>query len=185
VADGGYISALAVDSTHRKVYWSDFNGNRVMRADLDGSNPTQVLSGIDSPSGIGLDVPNGKVYVITYNNTQIVRFNFDGTNLETIASALGGQGVGMAVDSSGGKVYYSTRGNSIYVANLDGSNATTLVTNPTTVQGLAIDVTAGRLYWSAPSAGVLRSANLADGSDLQDVSSSSGNGWHLAIMPAP
>ena len=156
-----------------------------MRADLDGSNPTQVLSGIvDGPSSIGFDVPNGKVYVITYNNTKLIRFNFDGTNLETIGSSLGGQGIGVAVDSSGGKVYCATRSNSIYVANLDGSNATTLVTNQTTVQGIAIDVTAGRLYWSAPRAEVLRSAKLADGSDIQDVSSSSGNGWSLAFMPA-
>jgi DNA-binding beta-propeller fold protein YncE len=184
VANGGYPSGLAVDSTNRKLYWSDFNGKQVMRAELDGSNPTQILSSIDSPSGIALDVPNGKVYVITYNNTKLVRFNLDGTNQETLASNLGGQGVGLAVDSSGGKVYYSTRGNSIYVTNLDGSNATTLVTNQTSVQGIAIDVTAGRLYWSAPSAGVLRSAKLADGSDIQDVSSSNGNGWHLAFMPA-
>ena len=53
------------------------------------------------------------------------------------------------VDSSGGKVYYSTRGNSIYVANLDGSNATPLVTNQTTVHGIAIDVTAGWLIYRA------------------------------------
>ncbi|WP_375771230.1 Ig-like domain-containing protein [Archangium gephyra] len=185
VANGGNPSGLAVDSTNRMLYWSDFNGDRVMRAELDGSNPTQVLSSIDSPAGIALDVPNGKVYVITYNNTKLIRFNFDGTNLETLGSSLGGQGIGVAVDSSGGKVYYSTRSNSIYVANLDGSNTTTLVTDQLSVQGIAIDVTAGRLYWSAPRAGVLRSAKLADGSDIQDVSSSSGDGWSLAFMPAP
>ncbi|OJH40481.1 hypothetical protein [Cystobacter ferrugineus] len=89
------------------------------------------------------------------------------------------------VDSSGGKVYYSTRGNSIYVANLDGSNATTLVTNQTTVHGIAIDVTAGRLYWADWLAGVLRSANLADGSDSQDVNSGSSRNLGLAWMPAP
>ncbi|MFY0578619.1 SMP-30/gluconolactonase/LRE family protein [Cystobacter fuscus] len=185
VANGGNPSGLAVDSTNRKLYWSDFNGRRVMRAELDGSNPTQIVGGIDSPSALAFDVPSGKVYVITYNNTRLVRFNLDGTNQETIGSGLGGQGVGPAVDSSGGKVYYSTRGNSIYVANLDGSNATTLVTNQTTVHGIAIDVTAGRLYWADWLAEVLRSANLADGSDIQDVSSGSGRNWGLAWMPAP
>ncbi|PTL75569.1 Ig-like domain-containing protein [Vitiosangium sp. GDMCC 1.1324] len=185
VPNGGNPSGLAVDSTNRKLYWSDFNGSRVMRAELDGSNPTQVVGGIDSPSAIAFDVPSGKVYVITYNNTRLVRFNFDGTNLETLASNLGGQGVGLAVDSSGGKVYYSTRGNSIYVANLDGSNATTLVTGQTTVHGIAIDVTAGRLYWADWLAGMIRSANLADGSDIQDVSAGSGRNLALAWMPAP
>ncbi|ATB46231.1 NHL repeat containing protein [Corallococcus macrosporus DSM 14697] len=185
VANGGYPSGLAVDSTNRKLYWSDFNGSRVMRAELDGSNPTQVVGGIGSPSAVAIDVPNGKAYVITYNNTILVRFNLDGSNLETVASSLGGQGVGLAVDSSGGKVYYSTRGNSIYAANLDGSNVTTLVTNQTTVHGIAIDVTAGRLYWADWLGAALRSANLADGSDIQDVNSGSARNLGLAWMPAP
>ncbi|WP_164002284.1 Ig-like domain-containing protein [Pyxidicoccus caerfyrddinensis] len=185
VANGGYPSGLAVDSTNRKLYWSDFNGERVMRAELDGSNPTQVVGGIDSPSALAFDVPSGKVYVISYNNTKLLRFNLDGTNLETLASSLGGLGVGLAVDSSGGKVYYSTRGNSIYVANLDGSNVTTLVTNQTSVYGIALDVTAGRLYWADWLGGVLRSAKLADGSDVQDVNSGSRRNLGLAWMPAP
>jgi len=185
VANGGYPSGLAVDSTNRKLYWSDFNGKRVMRAELDGSNSTQVVGAIDSPSAIAFDVPNGKAYVITYNNTRLVRFNLDGTNLETLASNLGGQGVGLAVDSTGGKVYYSTRGTSIHVANLDGSSATTLVTNQTTVHGIAIDRTAGRLYWADWLGGVVRSAILADGSDIKDMNSGNGRNLGLAWMPAP
>ncbi|SEL11644.1 DNA-binding beta-propeller fold protein YncE [Stigmatella aurantiaca] len=185
VENGGYPSGLAVDSTNRKLYWSDFTGKRIMRAELDGSNPTQVVGGIDSPSALAFDVPSGKVYAITYNNTKLVRFNLDGANLETLASNLGGLGVGLAVDPSGGKVYYSTRGNSLYVANLDGSNATPLVTNQTTVHGIAIDVTAGRLYWADWLAQAVRSANLADGSDSQNVNSGSSRNLGLAWMPAP
>ena len=185
VPNGGYPSGLAVDSTNRKLYWSDFNGKRVMRVELDGSNPTEVLSGIDSPSALAFDVPRGKVYVITYNNTRLVRFNLDGTNPETLASNLGGLGVGLAVDSSGGKVYYSTRGNSVYAANLDGSNITPLVANQTTVHGIAIDVTAGRLYWADWLGQALRSAHLADGGDIQNVNSGSSRNLGLAWMPAP
>ncbi|NVJ00077.1 cadherin-like domain-containing protein [Myxococcus sp. AM009] len=185
VANGGYPSGLAVDSTNRKLYWSDFNGSRVMRAELDGSNPTQIVGGIDSPSAIAFDVPNDKAYVITYNNTRLVRFNLDGTNLETVASNLGGLGVGLAVDSSGGKLYYSTRGNSIYVANLDGSSVTPLVANQTTVHGIAIDVSAGRLYWADWLGTALRSANLADGGDIQDVNAGSARNLGLTWMPAP
>lgn len=185
VANGGYPSGLAVDSTNRKLYWSDFNGKRIMRAELDGSNPTQIVGGIDSPSALAFDVPSGKVYVITYNNTKLLRFNLDGTHLETLASNLGGLGVGLAVDSSGGKVYYSTRSNSLYVANLDGSNATPLVTNQNTVHGIAIDATAGRLYWADWLGQAIRSASLADGSDSQNVNSSSSRNLGLAWMPAP
>ncbi|RKI05008.1 Ig-like domain-containing protein [Corallococcus sp. AB038B] len=185
VANGGFPSGLAVDSTNRKLYWSDFNGNRVMRAELDGSNPTQVVGNIDSPSALAFDVPNGKAYVITYNNTRIVRFNLDGTNPETVASSLNGLGVGLAIDSSSGKMYYSTRGSSLYASNLDGSSATALVTNPQyTVHGIAIDVTAGRLYWADWLGTAVRSANLADGGDIQTVNSGSARNLGLAWMPA-
>ena len=185
VANAGLPSGLAVDSTNRKLYWSDFNGKRVMRAELDGSNPTQVVGNIDSPSAIAFDVPNGKAYVITYNNTILVRFNLEGTQVETVASNLGGLGVGLAVDSAGGKVYYSTRGNSLYAANLDGSSATPLVTNQTTVHGLAIDVTAGRVYWADWLGQAVRSAQLPDGGDIQTVNSGSARNLGLAWMPAP
>ncbi|SEU26601.1 Ig-like domain-containing protein [Stigmatella erecta] len=185
VVNAGFPSGLAVDTANRKLYWSDFTGKQIMRAELDGSNPTQVVGSIDSPSAIALDLPSGKVYVITYNNTRLVRFNLDGTNLETLASSLGGLGVGLAVDSSGGKVYYATRSNSVYAVNLDGSNATTLVANQTSVYGVAIDVTAGRLYWTDWLGGVLRSAKLADGSDIQGVSAGSSRNYGLAWMPAP
>ncbi|WP_224365634.1 Ig-like domain-containing protein [Hyalangium versicolor] len=184
VANGGFPAGLAVDSTSRKLYWSDFNGKQVMRAELDGSNPTQVVGNLDSPSAIAVDGSSSKVYVITYNNTKLVRFNLDGTNLETLASNLGGLGVGLAVDSSGGKLYYATRSNSIYVANLDGSNITPLVTNQNTVYGIAIDVTAGRLYWTDWLGQALRSAHLADGSDIQTVNSGSSRNLGLAWMPA-
>jgi hypothetical protein len=60
VANGGFPSGLAIDSTNRTLYGSDFNGSRVMSAGLDGSNPTQVVGGINSPSALGFDVPNGK-----------------------------------------------------------------------------------------------------------------------------
>ncbi|AKQ68286.1 NHL repeat containing protein [Myxococcus hansupus] len=185
VANGGFPSGLTIDSTNRMLYWSDFNGSRVMRVELDGGNPTQVVGGINSPSALAVDVPNGKVYVITYNNTRLVRFNLDGSESETVASNLGGLGVGLAVDSSGGKLYYSTRGNSIYVGNLDGSNIIPLVSNQNTVHGIAIDVTAGRLYWADWLGTAVRSANLADGGDIQVVNAGSARNLGLTWMPAP
>ncbi len=83
------------------------------------------------------------------------------------------------------RVYYSTRGNSLYVANLDGSNITPLVTNQTTVHGIALDVTAGRLYWADWLGQKILSTRLADGSDIQTVNEGSSRNLGLAWMPAP
>ncbi|WP_233278331.1 Ig-like domain-containing protein [Myxococcus stipitatus] len=185
VANGGFPSGLAVDATNRKLYWSDFNGKRVMRAELDGSNPTQVIGGIDSPSALAVDASRGKVYVITYNNTVLIRFNLDGTQKETLATGVGGQGVGLALDVSGGKLYFATRGSSLYVANLDGTDITPLVSNQSTVHGVAIDVAAGRVYWVDWLGEAVRSARLSDGGDIQTLKSGGGRNLGLALMPAP
>ena len=59
------------------------------------------------------------------------------------------------------------------------------MTNQTSAWGLALDVTAGRLYWTDWLGGTIQSAKLADGSDIQNVSSGSGRNYSLAWMPAP
>jgi hypothetical protein len=63
---------LKLDSVHRKLYWSDREGMRVMRADLDGTHiETLVETGHGDEDrrdagnwcvGIALDIAGGKVY---------------------------------------------------------------------------------------------------------------------------
>jgi len=63
---------LKLDPVHRKLYWSDREGMRVMRANLDGSNIETLVetargdeARLDARHwcvGIALDVPRGKIY---------------------------------------------------------------------------------------------------------------------------
>jgi len=63
---------LRLDSAHRKLYWSDREGMRVMRADLDGSNIETLVETARGEAaradarnwcvGIALDVAGGKIY---------------------------------------------------------------------------------------------------------------------------
>ena len=82
--DGGHLTTivpaggtftpkqLKLDPVHRKLYWSDREGMRVMRADLDGSHiETLIETGHGDEDrrdaknwcvGIALDVAGGKIY---------------------------------------------------------------------------------------------------------------------------
>ena len=82
--DGGNLTAivpaggaftpkqLKLDAAHGKLYWSDREGMRVMRANLDGSNIETLIETARGDAaradarnwcvGIALDVPGGKVY---------------------------------------------------------------------------------------------------------------------------
>ncbi len=169
---------LAVDPEAGFLFRSDFNADQVVRTDLDGGNALTVGNAL-SPSGMAVDPVAQRVYFITYNNTQLYRVNYDGTGQEVIVPNLGGQGVGVAVDPAAGLVYYSTRANDLFVAELDGSNPAVFLTGQTVVQGLTIDPEADRIYWAAPFASMIRSAALSDGGDVTDVTSCNGNCWGL------
>ena len=74
VAAGGTFTPkqLKIDALHRKLYWSDREGMRVMRANLDGSNVEPLVETGHGDAdrrdprnwcvGIALDVPRGQVY---------------------------------------------------------------------------------------------------------------------------
>ena len=47
--------AIAVDTTERKVYWTNLHG-RIQRTDLDGSSVQNLVSGLDRPAGIVLSL---------------------------------------------------------------------------------------------------------------------------------
>ena len=184
ITDASGAFGIAVDSSAGYLFWSDFNLDRVMRSDLDGDNQIQI-GAANSPSGMAADPVHEKLYFITYNNTALYRVNYDGTDQEVIVPNMGGQGVGVAVDPAADLVYYSNRADTIFVAELDGANPDVLVNGQGAVQGIAIDTTQGLIYWVAPLAGMIRSANLTDGSNVQDLTTSNGNAWGMAFMSAP
>ncbi len=94
---------IEIDTVNDRIYWVEASGNyffggdlgSLYSADLDGSNKTQLLSGLKFPTGIALDNANGHVYLTldttTTNTTaapyvnEIVRYDLDGSNPLTIA----------------------------------------------------------------------------------------------------
>ena len=113
---------------------------------------------------------------------QIRRANLDGTNVQDIATGFG-RPVGIALDMSGGKIYWTDRDNvdfanpnarnSIRRMNLDGTNTETLVTGgPSVKEAIALDTAGGKMYWvdwnTFTGAGKIQRANL-DGTNVEDV----------------
>jgi DNA-binding beta-propeller fold protein YncE len=82
---------LAVDALAGKVYWTKNAGavdsGRIMRANLDGSDPETVIAEVD-PEALLLDLAPSKVYWTTFDYNapagMIQRCNLDGTEFETL-----------------------------------------------------------------------------------------------------
>ena len=215
VPPGGTFSPkqLQLDEKNRKLYWSDREGMRVMRANLDGSKIESLIdtSGGDARPGkeikkwcvgIALDVEAGKVYwtqkgPANAGEGRIFRANLEIPNGQTPAnrqdiellyenlpepidleldlanrtlywtdrgdpprgntvnrapmdpSQENGkkepeivfdhleEGIGIALDLKGGRMFLTDLGGSVYSANLDGSNKKTVLAAEGNLTGIA------------------------------------------------
>ncbi len=192
---------LEIDAENGFLYWTAntwfYLANpmgKIQRANLDGSNITSVLqSEINAAHCLALDFESNKIYWIDHGTYSLRRANLDGSQIETLIS----QTVptppnspfpplpsAIALDLSGGKMYWGTRDNNtstpaIQRANLDGSQYEALVhTVQAQVSGLeqiyslALDLEHGKMYWSQdryePALGKVKRSNL-DGSQIETL----------------
>ena len=165
-------SPQVVDPDAPPIYWTDVGTGKIQRANLDGSNVQDLVTGLAFPDGIALDVAGGKMYWIDNRTAKIQRANLDGSNVEDLVTRTQGLVVprSIALDVEGGKMYWTDNGPAkIQRASLDGSNVEDLVT-----QGLrsplriALDVEGGKMYWTDSGTDKIQRANL-DGSNIEDL----------------
>ena len=99
----------------------------------------------------------------------IQRSNLDGTEVESLVSVSGSNLYRLALDVSGGKMYWTNGGRGkIQRSNLDGSTVEDLVTKLRFPFGLALDVSGGKMYWTDWHAYKIQRSNL-DGSTVEDL----------------
>ena len=179
---------IALDVAEGKVYWTvgpivEDGQGKIQRANLDGTNVETLVSGlIKNPDYITLDVTERKMYwsMAGYagdtNESKIQRANLDGTNVEDVIPSLQfGLPGGIALAVGDGKIYWTNWGppEGIQCANLDGSNAQTLVNTDDNPWDIALDAAGGKVYWtlgpiSVDGHGKIQRANL-DGTNVETL----------------
>ena len=162
---------LVVDPDAPPIYWTNYDTDKIQRANLDGSDVQDLVTqGLGGPFGIALDVVGGKMYWTDIYTDKIQRANLDGSNIEDLVTqGLSGPN-GIALDVVGGKMYWTdSRAEKIQRANLDGSNIEDLVTQGLEWTGdIALDVVGGKMYWVDYHTKKIQRANL-DGSNIEDL----------------
>lgn len=197
VAAGDGTAGVALDIPGGKLYWTDSDNigtpnGRIRRANLDGSDPENLVTGRAHPAGIDLDLVRGKVYWTELQTSfnghgSIWCANLDGSNVETILTGIDGAN-GLALDAIHGKLYWpDAPTHRIQSANLDGSGLHDVVTGldlPTTVD---LDLSEGKIYWTSSGGqqvNQIARANL-DGTDIETLVSGVGFPWGIAVVPEP
>ena len=163
-----------------KMYWTDWEVGKVQRANLDGSNVQDLLTGLGKPSGIALDIAGGKMYWGAQDPGKVQRANLDGSNVQDLLTGLDWP-YGIALDIAGGKMYWTDwEAGKIRRANLDGSNVQDLVTGLENPDGIALDIAGGKMYWTDGVADKIQRANL-NGSNVQDLLTGLATTWNIAL----
>jgi len=162
-----WVGAVAVDPDGGRVYWS---ANHIFRANLDGSG-REIIVVAAGARGTALDLVNDKLYW-TAGDDGVLCANLDGSAVELLVPGVP-YPEGIAVDPTGGKIYWLRGGFSgspaVQRANLDGTNVEDLITGGLGFpQGVALDLIHGKVYWTDSSREKIQRANL-DGSELEDV----------------
>jgi sugar lactone lactonase YvrE len=194
---------IEVDAEARHVYWTNMgnpkaNDGSIERADLDGSNRKTIVpqGATFTPKQMKLDKKGGKLYWSDREGMRVMRANIDGSQIETLVDSSEGDSrpgrdekkwcVGIAVDHSGGKIYWTQKGSDnagegrIFRANLEipkgqsPANRTdieVLFDNLPEPIDLDLDLDKGMIYWTdrgdAPRGNTLSRARL-DG-DFKDA----------------
>ncbi len=177
---------LALDIPANKMYWTNGNSGQIIRANLNGSDPQIVLSGLEDPTAIALDVADGKMYWSSQFGGTISDANLDGTDQQVLFQW--GRAHGRCVGYRERKLYWLDWGGIIQDANLDGSDRKTVLTGVQGQAGLTLDLGNGKMYWTTwysqtnPNTGGIWSANL-DGTDQEAIISGlSGPAIGIALL---
>jgi len=156
------------------LYWVDSTDGKILRANADGTAMTILpTSGLVEPTGLAIDVLAGHMYVSDFgigccNTDRIVRVNLDGSGLVDIVSGIGNiNPSSVAIDVVGERIYWGDMGtDGIMRADFDGSNVAQLITGLNSVRDVALDLSAGFIYFAQGTS--VRRVNL-DGSGLTDL----------------
>ena len=163
---------LPLSVTAQKMYWTDEATGKIQRANLDGSNIEDFVTGLITPESMALDVAGGRVYWTdkaqgNEDTGKIQRANLDGSNVEDLITGLT-LPEGIALDVARGKMYWvGVDMDKIQRANLNGSHIEALVTTGKP-WGITLDLVDDQMYWTDQETDKIQRANL-DGSNIEDL----------------
>jgi hypothetical protein len=118
---------LVLDVAAGHIYWTNMgdpksNDGSIVRSDLNGKTMITIVpsGGTFTPKQLKLETRSGKLYWSDREGMRVMRANLDGSEIETLVDTSQGDSrpgsdqrkwcVGVAVDTDGGKFYWTQKG---------------------------------------------------------------------------
>ncbi|KAL7834138.1 hypothetical protein AOLI_G00290980 [Acnodon oligacanthus] len=184
VPDIDDVTAMDYDATDERIYWADSKSRTIKRASINGTKLETVVSGdVLNVRGLAVDWLSRNMYWMSSDSdeTQINVARLDGSLKTTVVHGID-KPRGLVLHPARGRnrgsysscaVYmkmFWTDGNTVNMANMDGSNNKILHQNQKEPVGLSLDFSSSKLYWISSGNGTINRCNL-DGSGLEAIDS--------------
>ena len=144
---------VAIDTAAGKVYWTE--AGRVRRANVDGTNRENVVTGLGTPANLSISIAPVEVLIPQsqrppiYWQTASGLQSLTGATVESFPQAVQ-NATGIAVDAASDKIYWiektGDRSGRIRSADLDGGNVRLVAELTSVPMGIAVDGANGKLY---------------------------------------
>uniref|UniRef100_A0A667YNG9 LDL receptor related protein 1 n=1 Tax=Myripristis murdjan TaxID=586833 RepID=A0A667YNG9_9TELE len=167
VPDIDNVTVVDYDAVEHRIYWSDVRTQTIKRAFINGTGVETVVSAdLPNAHGLAVDWVSRNLFWTSYdaNKKQINVARLDGSFKNAVIQGLDKPHC-LVLHPLLGKLYW-TDGDNISMANMDGSNRTTLFTNQKAPVGLSIDYENEQLYWISSGNSTISRCKL-DGSKLE------------------
>jgi hypothetical protein len=154
VNTAGSPQSVILDLAGGKMYWSEWLGGRIRRANLNGTIVEPLLEGI-SVGTVGFDSKRGKLYWTEPFLGRIRRANGDGSAAEVVVSGVSYPWA-LQVNMEDGKLFWS-EDRHLWQGSLDGTDSHVIAgPTPSPIYALAADTRAGYLYWTEQGGAIYR-----------------------------
>ncbi len=172
IDDPNLYDPFGLEIVDDKLYWG--TEWYIGRCNMDGSESEKFITLGPAAPEMAIDLqynPLTDAFIFTNDKYEfsggMYSIAMDGSsNTELVAGTNGGA---MVLDVDGNKMYYADYDKGICMANLDGSDE--IIIAPEMIEvfcwGMAIDLDAGKLYWSDKTNGKIVRSDL-DGSNKED-----------------
>lgn len=158
------VDGLAVDAEGGKLYFTisaapELNADKLLRANLDGTEVTELATGLNYTGDVVFDPKSQKLYVSSLVGRKILQCNPDGAEMKDFVTGLVNPDE-LAIDLEGRFLYWSHSGQGGPIQRVkldDGADLTDVVTTRQRRMGIAIDPLDHQIYWvDADTGNILR-----------------------------
>jgi len=183
----GFGTGMAYDATNDILYYTDADNGAFNSVNTDGSDMSELVTGLSEPRDIALDVANSMAYVTDRGTNEIVAIDLTDNSTSVIYDnsndGLGSLPVG--IDFYNGDLYVTCvdiGAEAVWKGSVDGSGISRIIDFSAGGYGygIAVDPVNEKIYFDNTDAGEILMANL-DGSSIQQVVTTSNRVYGIEV----